>query len=92
MAWRDTRKRVHHVRQYMLMTRQEVAMNTSSSGRYAANLLALATLFPLYLHAGTYGAIVAFGDSLTDTGNKYVATGLANTPPYDLLDPFRVPD
>ena len=67
-------------------------MNTSSSGRYAAFLLILATLFPVSLHAGTYGAIVAFGDSLTDTGNKYVDTGLANTPPYDLLDAFRVPD
>jgi outer membrane lipase/esterase len=67
-------------------------MNTSSSGRYAAFLLILATLFPVYLHAGTYSAVVAFGDSLTDTGNKYVATGLANTPPYDLLDAYRVPD
>ena len=67
-------------------------MNTSSSGKYAAFLLILAALFPVYLHAGTYGSIVAFGDSLTDTGNKFVATGLANTPPYDLLDAFRVPD
>ncbi|MGD8631383.1 MAG: SGNH/GDSL hydrolase family protein [Gammaproteobacteria bacterium] len=67
-------------------------MNTSSRGKYAAILFSLAALLPVSLHAGTYRAIVAFGDSLTDTGNKYVATGLANTPPYDLLDAFRVPD
>jgi phospholipase/lecithinase/hemolysin len=67
-------------------------MNTSSCGKYAAILFSLAALLPVSLHAGTYSAIVAFGDSLTDTGNKYVATGLANTPPYDLLDAFRVPD
>jgi phospholipase/lecithinase/hemolysin len=67
-------------------------MNTSSRGKYAAILFGLAVLLPVSLQAGTYGSIVAFGDSLTDTGNKFVATGLANTPPYDLLDAFRVPD
>lgn len=58
----------------------------------AVLLFTLASVKPLYSCAGTYASIVVFGDSLSDTGNKYVATGLANTPPYDLLDAFRVPD
>jgi phospholipase/lecithinase/hemolysin len=38
-------------------------------------------------------AIVVFGDSLSDTGNKYFITGVANTPPYsELLDFFLVAD
>jgi len=40
----------------------------------------------------TYNGMVVFGDSLSDPGNKYVVTGLANTPPYDLLDQYLVPD
>jgi phospholipase/lecithinase/hemolysin len=37
--------------------------------------------------------IVVFGDSLSDTGNKYFITGVANTPPYsELLDFFLVAD
>ncbi len=36
--------------------------------------------------------IVVFGDSLSDPGNKHALTGLANTPPYDLLDVFRIPE
>lgn len=36
--------------------------------------------------------IVVFGDSLSDTGNKHAITGLANRPPYDMLDLFLVPD
>ena len=55
-------------------------------------LLLLAALFPVSSGAETYSGIVAFGDSLTDTGNKYAITGLSNTPPYDLLDPTLVPD
>ena len=39
-----------------------------------------------------YNGMVVFGDSLSDPGNKYVITGLANTPPYDLLDQYLVPD
>jgi len=39
-----------------------------------------------------YDGLVVFGDSLSDTGNKYAVTGLSNTPPYDLLDQFLVPD
>ncbi len=37
--------------------------------------------------------VVVFGDSLSDTGNKYYITGFANTPPYsELLDFFLVAD
>lgn len=41
---------------------------------------------------GTNGLVV-FGDSLSDTGNKYAITGYANTPPYsELLEFFLVAD
>jgi len=37
--------------------------------------------------------LVVFGDSLSDTGNKYAVTGFANTPPYsELLGFFLVAD
>lgn len=36
----------------------------------------------------SYNGLVVFGDSLSDPGNKYVVTGLSNTPPYDELDDF----
>jgi len=40
-----------------------------------------------------YNGLVVFGDSLSDTGNKYAVTGFANTPPYsELLDFFLVAD
>lgn len=38
------------------------------------------------------GGIVVFGDSLSDTGNRYYDTGVSNTPPYSGLDIFLVPD
>jgi phospholipase/lecithinase/hemolysin len=40
----------------------------------------------------SYNGLVVFGDSLSDPGNKYVVTGLSNTPPYNLLDEFLIPD
>lgn len=36
---------------------------------------------PQSLQAGAYSAIYAFGDSLTDTGNAFLATGGASPPP-----------
>ncbi|HBE92222.1 MAG TPA: GDSL family lipase [Gammaproteobacteria bacterium] len=60
--------------------------------------LALLLSLSFILSAGTsaevsYDEIVIFGDSLSDTGNKYAETGTANTPPYtDLLDFFLVAD
>ena len=60
---------------------------------YLAFLLSLSLLFSGWAAADfTYDGLVVFGDSLSDSGNKYVVTGLSNTPPYDLLDPFLVPD
>jgi phospholipase/lecithinase/hemolysin len=35
--------------------------------------------------------LVIFGDSLSDTGNKYAARGIANQPPYDQLNAAGVP-
>jgi outer membrane lipase/esterase len=64
----------------------------TSIRQYSTFLLILTVLFPVCSSADGYSTIVAFGDSVTDTGNKYVDTGLSNTPPYDLLDAFRVPD
>jgi outer membrane lipase/esterase len=43
-------------------------------------------------HSDDLAGLVIFGDSLSDTGNKYIETGLLNRPPYDLLDEFLVPD
>jgi len=60
---------------------------------YLAFLLSLSLLFSGWAAADfTYDGLVVFGDSLSDSGNKYVVTGLSNTPPYNLLDPFLVPD
>ena len=60
---------------------------------HLAFLLSLSFLFSGWAAADfTYDGLVVFGDSLSDSGNKYVVTGLSNTPPYDLLDPLLVPD
>ena len=61
--------------------------------RFLAVLLTSLLVYPVHGQAATaYHGLVVFGDSLSDPGNKYVITGLSNTPPYDLLDPFLVPD
>lgn len=39
----------------------------------------------------TFGRIVVFGTSLSDPGNAFALTGVANTPPYDTLGPLLVP-
>ena len=55
--------------------------------------LILSIILPGPACAGfAYDGLVIFGDSLSDPGNKFVVTGLSNTPPYDLLDQFLVPD
>lgn len=60
---------------------------------YLALVAGMSFLFPGLAGAGlAYDGLVVFGDSLSDPGNKYVVTGLSNTPPYDLLDPFLVSD
>ena len=60
---------------------------------HLAFLLSLSLLFSGWAAADfTYDGLVVFGDSLSDSGNKYVVTGLSNTPPYNLLDPLLVPD
>lgn len=60
---------------------------------HLAFLLSLSFLYSGWASAGfAYDGLIVFGDSLSDSGNKYAITGLSNTPPYDLLDPFLVPD
>ena len=59
-------------------------------------ILAGALSAPTYAAAVNTGdpwsaRIVVFGDSLSDTGNKYAVRGIANEPPYDGLNPFGVP-
>jgi phospholipase/lecithinase/hemolysin len=41
--------------------------------------------FTVFVFSNHYGGLVAFGDSLTDTGNRYAATGHTDptSPPYD---------
>ena len=41
-----------------------------------------------YAHAER---VAIFGDSLSDTGNKYAVRGLVNEAPYDGLNEFGVP-
>lgn len=55
----------------------------------------VAGLLALFLfcaaHAQPPADLVFFGDSLTDSGNKYFDRGIRLTPPYDQLDQFLVP-
>lgn len=39
-----------------------------------------------------FDEVVVFGTSLSDAGNAFVLTGLQNTPPFDSLDFFIIPD
>ena len=57
-------------------------------------ILLLQLLLPSFAAAGSgSNGLVVFGDSLSDTGNKFYITGFANTPPYsELLDFFLVAD
>jgi phospholipase/lecithinase/hemolysin len=57
-------------------------------------ILLLLSLLPAWAAAkkAPYDGIVVIGDSLSDPGNKHAITGLANTPPYDLLNEFLIPD
>ncbi len=57
-------------------------------------LLVLALVAPNGAAAAqaTFGQIVVFGTSLSDSGNTYVVRGGESTPPYDTLDPLLIPD
>jgi phospholipase/lecithinase/hemolysin len=64
-------------------------MDTRKHPRPALFLFILAVLLPGWSSAGiTYEGVVVFGDSLTDTGNKFAETGDAKTPPYSDLPGF----
>jgi len=57
-------------------------------------ILLLIFMLPAWAAAkkAPYEGIVVIGDSLSDPGNKHAITGLANRPPYDLLNEFLIPD
>ncbi|MEK6698423.1 MAG: SGNH/GDSL hydrolase family protein [Nitrospirota bacterium] len=56
-------------------------------------LVALVLLTPSWAAAQTtFGRIVVFGTSLSDPGNAFALGGRVNTPPYDTLGPFLVPE
>lgn len=60
---------------------------------YTATLFSSLLLSNLANAEEPTNGLVVFGDSLSDTGNKYFITGVANTPPYsELLDFFLVAD
>ena len=44
-----------------------------------------------WAQAAGFDRIVVFGGSVSDSGNLFALTGVANRPPYDQLDPFLVP-
>lgn len=68
-------------------------MDIKHSYFYTPMLLCLLLLPNLVSAAKPANGIVVFGDSLSDTGNKYFITGFANTQPYsELLDFFLVAD
>ena len=68
-------------------------MSICNKPRLIDLLLISFMLLPAWATAQTtFNGIVTFGDSVSDSGNKYAITGFSNTPPYDLLDNFLVPE
>lgn len=60
--------------------------------RFIVNVLILIIALPALTFAQTsFNQIISFGASLSDPGNAFVLTGEQTTPPYDTLDPFRIP-
>ena len=58
----------------------------------AVTVLSVATVSVPGAAAAPFGRIVAFGTSLSDSGNAFALRGGANTPPDYLLDPLLVPN
>ena len=57
----------------------------------AVAVLAFATATVRTAAQGPFASIVAFGASLSDSGNAFALRGGTNTPPDYLLDPLLVP-
>src|SRR6476620_3595990 len=57
----------------------------------AVAMLAFATAVVRTAAHGPFASIVAFGASLSDSGNAFALRGGTNTPPDYLLDPLLVP-
>jgi phospholipase/lecithinase/hemolysin len=66
-------------------------MKTILKSSALIGVLALALLAPGLGQAMTFDSIVVFGGSVSDSGNFFALTGIANQPPYDQLDMFLVP-
>ncbi|WP_136526293.1 SGNH/GDSL hydrolase family protein [Geomonas ferrireducens] len=55
--------------------------------------LVLLLMVPAWAGAQTsFNRIIVFGDSLSDPGNAFAISGMANTPPYQFLDELLIPD
>ncbi len=54
----------------------------------AVAALLAAPLLPVAAHAGTFSALDAFGDSLSDAGNDYLALTIAHQPPEPVSPPY----
>jgi phospholipase/lecithinase/hemolysin len=63
----------------------------TASCLFAATVLSLATVSVPGAASAPFGRIVAFGASLSDSGNAFALRGGTNTPPDYLLDPLLVP-
>lgn len=56
-------------------------------------MLVFLLLVPALTSAGqTFSRIVAFGASLSDSGNDFAMRHVASVPPYERLDPLMIPD
>lgn len=69
-------------------------MKKNNVKRLAFWITVLSTVFVPIISAAqmSFDRIVVFGTSLSDPGNAYALIGWFNTPPYDTLDEFLVPD
>ena len=58
--------------------------------RTASRLWLFAAVLVVTATAQAKGLVI-FGDSLSDTGNKYAVNGMLSQPPYDTLNEFGIP-
>jgi phospholipase/lecithinase/hemolysin len=61
-------------------------------GRAVMFALSFVLSAPVLAAAEPFSRIVVFGTSLSDPGNDFAMRGIENVPPYNMLDPFLLPD